>query len=155
MKHYPEEFHIRMIDWYVPWSSCIFSITITVQKWHFFSTPPCLPLPNLITVFPFQPPPQLLFLHFWFLYYIYIYIYTPILSWILFSYSTITIPTLSLSLQRTNPKQTQQPSPKLTLSLIESVSSATLVALLSASLVFVHPALAFKVYNILWFSLFL
>ncbi|CAI8597263.1 unnamed protein product [Vicia faba] len=45
---------------------------------------------------------------------------------------------------RTNPKQTQQPPPKLTLSFVESVSSATLVALLSASLFFVHPALAFK-----------
>ncbi|KAL5076839.1 hypothetical protein RYX36_015823 [Vicia faba] len=45
---------------------------------------------------------------------------------------------------RINPKQTQQPPPKLTLSFVESVSSATLVALLSASLFFVHPALAFK-----------
>ncbi|CAK8566584.1 unnamed protein product [Lathyrus sativus] len=45
---------------------------------------------------------------------------------------------------RTNPKQTLQPPPKLTLSLTQSVSSATLVALLSASLFFVHPALAFK-----------
>ncbi|XP_004503171.1 thylakoid lumenal 15 kDa protein 1, chloroplastic [Cicer arietinum] len=43
-----------------------------------------------------------------------------------------------------NPKQNLQISQKLTFSLAESVSSATLVALLSASLFFVHPALAFK-----------
>lgn len=71
MKHYPEELHIRIVDRYVPSSSCIFSITVTVQKWLFFSTPPYLPLPNLITtVSPFQPPPQLLFLRFWFVHHI-------------------------------------------------------------------------------------
>ncbi|KEH34748.1 putative pentapeptide [Medicago truncatula] len=44
----------------------------------------------------------------------------------------------------TNPKQNHQASQKLALSLGESVSSAALVALLSASLFFVDPALAFK-----------
>ncbi|XP_017417153.1 thylakoid lumenal 15 kDa protein 1, chloroplastic isoform X2 [Vigna angularis] len=43
-----------------------------------------------------------------------------------------------------NAKQTRQPSQKLAFPLGESVSGATLVALLSASFIFVDPALAFK-----------
>ncbi|XP_014496122.1 thylakoid lumenal 15 kDa protein 1, chloroplastic isoform X2 [Vigna radiata var. radiata] len=43
-----------------------------------------------------------------------------------------------------NAKQTRQPSQKLAFSVGESVSGATLVALLSASFIFVDPALAFK-----------
>ncbi|RDX66144.1 Thylakoid lumenal 15 kDa protein 1, chloroplastic [Mucuna pruriens] len=59
-------------------------------------------------------------------------------------------PHLSLSTSKATPllglntKQSRQAYQKLTFSLGESVSRATLVALLSASFVFVHPALAFK-----------
>ncbi|KAG4975166.1 hypothetical protein AAZX31_11G226200 [Glycine max] len=51
---------------------------------------------------------------------------------------------LPLPLLGLNIKKSLQPSQKLTFSLGESVSGATLVALLSASFIFVDPALAFK-----------
>nr|ACU23086.1 unknown [Glycine max] len=53
--------------------------------------------------------------------------------------STLPLPILGLKT-----KQSLQPSQKLTFSLGESVAGATLVALLSASFIFVDPALAFK-----------
>ncbi|CAL0301461.1 unnamed protein product [Lupinus luteus] len=57
-----------------------------------------------------------------------------------FHSSHLGFPSQSLSLKQNH----HQPSKKLTFSLTESVSSTALIALLSASLFFVDPALAFK-----------
>ena len=78
----------------------------------------------------------------------------PLLVRILYLYPSLKqfplfVPSASFhsSSQGLNIKKSLQPSQKLTFSLGESVSGATLVALLSASFIFVDPALAFKVIN--------
>ncbi|KAH1160309.1 hypothetical protein GLYMA_11G222100v4 [Glycine max] len=75
----------------------------------------------------------------------------PLLVRILYLYPSLKqfplfVPSASFhsSSQGLNIKKSLQPSQKLTFSLGESVSGATLVALLSASFIFVDPALAFK-----------
>jgi len=110
------------------------------KKWLLFSTSPCVPL--LSQIFLSQTPISNLTLFFIFLF-LFWFVYCTYFSFIQLQHRN----SLSFISQGFNAKQSRHPSQKLTFSLGESVSGATLVALLSASFIFVDPALAFKVIN--------